>query len=296
MERAATSGVAAPLIADERAGKSDVPSADGPPEGGSKPRKGINSVETAFRVLKALEAAPSALPLKELARAADLTPSAAHHYLVSLIRIGAVEQRADGRYDLGGFALQLGITALFRSDSLEFARQVMQGFRDAVDEAIFFAVWGNSGPTIVRWLESSHPVTVEVRVGNAMPVLRSATGNVFLAWLPPALTAPFVERERVLRDRHPGDAGTFADPGAVERIRDEVRRVGFAKTEGGLIPTIGGLAVPVFDVEGHLAGALTTLGWLGQIDLRPDGEIVRALLSAADDLSKRLGYRPRPAA
>jgi DNA-binding IclR family transcriptional regulator len=280
---------------DERVGLLGFEDEGGSPEERDRPRKGINSVETAFRLLAALETAASALPLKELAREAGLTPSAAHHYLVSLIRIGAVEQREDGRYDLGRFALQLGITALLRMDGLEFARQVMQSFRDEVDEAIFFAVWGNLGPTIVRWVESSHPVTVEVRVGNVMPVLRSATGNVFLAWLPPAVTAPFVERERVMRERYPGDAGAFGDPGAVERIRDEVRRSGLAATEGGLTATIGALAAPVFEVEGRLAGALTTLGWLGQIDLRSTGPTARALQRAADDLSRRLGHRSPPA-
>jgi DNA-binding IclR family transcriptional regulator len=252
-----------------------------------RPRKGIASVETAFRVLSTLETAPAALPLKELAQAAGLTPSAAHHYLVSLVRIGAVEQREDGRYGLGEFALRLGITALFRIDSLEAARQAMDRFRDAVDEAIFFSVWGNAGPTIVRWTESSHPVAVGFRIGNVMPVLRSATGNVFLAWLPPSVTAPFVERERATT----GGEAEAADPDAIERLRDEVRRAGLARTEGGLTPTIGALAAPAFDIEGRLAGALTTLGWFGQIDLRANGAVARALQAAASDLSRSLGYR-----
>jgi DNA-binding IclR family transcriptional regulator len=105
------------------------------------------------------------------------------------------------------------------------------------------------------------------------------------------VTAPFIERERVMRERYPRDVGPLIDSDVVERVRAEVRRTGLAKIEGGLIPTIGGLAAPVFDVEGHLAGALTTIGWLGQIDLSPAGPIATALRKAAQDFSRKLGHR-----
>jgi hypothetical protein len=36
---------------------------------------------------------------------------------------------------------------------------------------------------------------------------------------------------------------------------------------------------------------LTTLGWLGQIDMRVNGRVARALQEAASDLSRSLGYR-----
>jgi DNA-binding IclR family transcriptional regulator len=49
---------------------------------------------------------------------------------------------------------------------------------------VFLAIWGNHGPTIVRWEESSEPVTLNVRVGSVMPLVTSATGRAFAAFMP----------------------------------------------------------------------------------------------------------------
>ena len=64
-----------------------------------------------------------------------------------------------------------------------------------VGEAVFLSVWGEHGPTIVRWEEISRAIAVNVRVGSTMPLLRSATGQVFGAFLPDEVTAPFVRPE-----------------------------------------------------------------------------------------------------
>jgi len=73
----------------------------------AKSQRGIQSVEIGLRVAKVLADSPGALQLKELAARAGLSPSKTHRYLVSLARGGLVQQ-VDGRYDLGGMALDFG--------------------------------------------------------------------------------------------------------------------------------------------------------------------------------------------
>src|ERR1700752_292873 len=53
-----------------------------------KPRRGIQSVEIAFRILSVMQGSQQAMALKDIAPQAGLTASAANNYRVSLVRIG----------------------------------------------------------------------------------------------------------------------------------------------------------------------------------------------------------------
>src|ERR1700755_405345 len=66
-----------------------------------KPRRGIQSVEIAFRILDVMQRSQQAMALKDIAPLADLTTSAANNYLVSLVRIGlAAADEEPGPYPL----------------------------------------------------------------------------------------------------------------------------------------------------------------------------------------------------
>lgn len=87
-----------------------------------KPRQGIQSIEVGARLLEALAFAPRSVMLRDLAAKADMSPSKAYRYLVSFIRMGLVAQEHDcGRYTLGSFSLQLGLSALARMEPVTLA-------------------------------------------------------------------------------------------------------------------------------------------------------------------------------
>jgi DNA-binding IclR family transcriptional regulator len=251
--------------------------------GGAKMQQGVRSVETGIALLKALAARPPVpVSLSDLAADAGMAPAKAHRYLVSLIRAGMVEQhRASGRYRLGGAALNIGLAALGALDVMRLAVEAMERLCEAIDETVLLAVWGNKGPVVVRWEEASRPITTNVRAGSVMPLLNSATGRVFSAFLPEALTRAMIADEAArapaLGERH---AAVLA----------ETRRHGLGRVDGDLLPGVAGLAAPVFDHQGDLVAVIATLGARGEFDATWDGATARALKEAAEALSRRLGY------
>ena len=87
-------------------------------------QRGIQSIEVGMRVLQALTEQRRALPLKDLARLADMPPAKAHPYLVSFMATGLVKQHPlTGHYELGPAALQMGLAALQQLDPLTEASQ-----------------------------------------------------------------------------------------------------------------------------------------------------------------------------
>nr|WKF58099.1 Transcriptional regulator KdgR [Paraburkholderia busanensis] len=267
---------------------------EGGEAGEEKLRSGIQSIEVGFRLLEVLTNEPRAMMLRDLAQRAGMSPAKAHRYLVSFLRLGVVAQDAlSGRYELGGFALQLGLARLARVDGVKLARIALAELRDRLDLTVGIAVWGNQGATMVHWMESSHPAKASLKLGDVMPLLSSATGLLFAAYLPASKTGAMLERE--LADaRHAAHLGGPRTREEVERVLAQVRQHQAARVEGMLLPTIHAFCMPVFDSTGDLALGLVALGHEGVFDIRWGGEIDTALRDCAHKLSYELGYSATP--
>jgi DNA-binding IclR family transcriptional regulator len=262
--------------------------------GEEKLRSGIQSIEVGFRLLDVLTREPRAMMLRDLAQRAAMSPAKAHRYLVSFLRLGVVSQDPlSGRYELGGFALQLGLARLARVDGVKLARIALAELRDRLDLTVGIAVWGNQGPTVVHWMESSHPAKASLKLGDVMPLLSSATGLLFAAYLPSSKTAAAIERE-LAESNHALHGEGPRTREAVARVLAEVRDHQAARVEGMLLPTIHAFCMPVFDSTGDLALGLIALGHEGVFDIRWGGEIDTALRDCAQKLSYELGYSPAP--
>ncbi|HZH55984.1 IclR family transcriptional regulator domain-containing protein [Yanghanlia caeni] len=255
-------------------------------------QRGIQSVETGFPLLAALVEAAQPLTLRDLSARAGMTSAKAHPYLVSFIRVGLVQQdAATGRYELGPFALQMGLVGLQRSHPVRTALPFVDALADEVGHTLGIAVLGSHGPTMVHIREARYPVHVNMRSGTVMSMLHTATGRVFVAWLEPGVAQHYIDREH-------DDENVLAsiDPPVrtqeeIARIAHEVRTAGIARALGNPLPGIDALSVPVFDHSGRLAMALTCLGPASLFDADPDGRIAQPLRACAARISQQLGYR-----
>jgi len=242
-------------------------------------RSGIHSIEVGTPLLLALADLPAAASLSDLAARAGITPSKAHRYLASFMRLGLVEQNAEtGRYDLGPAALTVGLAALRRLDPVRQGAAALRGLCDRLGETTVLTVWANKGPTIVGWEESDRPVTVNVRIGSVLPLTTSANGHIFLSWLPSAVTAPLVTAE-----------GASAQD--VAAVVARTRRDGLARVDGDLQAGIAALAAPVFGHDGRLQAAICIVAASRSLELSGSGAAATALRATADELTARLGGR-----
>jgi DNA-binding IclR family transcriptional regulator len=240
-----------------------------------------------MRLFKALAAASDPLMLKDLAAAARMPPAKAHRYLVSLSRAGLVEQNsATGLYDLGPFAVELGLSALGRLSPIATAEPFLEELRHTTGQTVALAVWGSQGPVIVRWLGVESPVAATLRVGSLMPLTRSATGLVFASFLPERVTGNLIKSE-LAENRRAG-----LKPRSREELSaaaSEVSSRGYALTSD-FIPGISGLAAPVFDHNRALVLALITLGYTAPF-MADRARIQSAVERVSRSLSNRLGWR-----
>jgi DNA-binding IclR family transcriptional regulator len=268
--------------------------ADGPQ------RAGIQSVEVGFDLLAALSRTDGALMLRDLAAAAGMSAAKAHRYLVSFQRLGLVVQDpVSTRYDLGPAALRLGLASLARLDGVKLARQRIDALLTDTGHTLAIAVWGNQGPTMVHWAEAPQTVPVTLRLGDVMPLLTSATGRCFAAFMGESTedarrVEPMLRAELAQLKKLPDTGRPLSDVprtwAEVQSLLAETRRRGMARVVHSLLPGVGGFCAPVFDAQGRMVLGLVVLGSVVTLDTGWDSPPAQILLRTARQLSADLGH------
>ncbi len=265
-----------------------------PPDDGaneSKRQRRIQSIEVGMRVLDALTVAAQPLPLKEIARAADMPPGKAHPYLVSFMNVGLVKQHPlTGLYELGPGALRLGLAALQQLDPVTEASQEAALLATSSDLSIALAVWGQLGPTVVRLDEPRYPLHVNLRVGTVMSLFNTITGRVFATYLPEKMVRTMLEDEH---RRVVGGPSTDFDSPEVQQLLAEIRAVGMGRGISMPQPGVNTLCAPVFGADGKIALVMTMIGPQGVFDASIDSVAGHQLREHARRASQRLGHTPK---
>jgi len=253
-------------------------------------RQGIQSIEVGFRLLDVLAKNNRPMMLRDIAKGAGMAAAKAHRYLVSFMRIGIVEQDAGtGRYDLGAYALELGLSGLGRLDPVRLAGVILENLCEEIHETVALAVWGTHGATIVRIVDAGGPITVTLRPGAVLSLTRSATGRAFAAFC----RSPFLKKMIDKELREQADSSKTAITTCrrqLEKTLTEIRERGLARASGSLTPGINGFSAPVYDHSGQMVAAITSLGTIGEFDVEWESQTAQRMLAAATELSHRLGY------
>lgn len=245
-------------------------------------RKGVQSVEHGARLLEALIQARAALPLKLIAERAAMSPSMAHRYLASFIRVDLVRQDpVSGYYDLSTLSLRLGLAALNRSDFIQTADDEMKALVARVQVDGHISVWGDYGPTIVRLQHMVRPILTNERLGGVLPLLTSAAGLIFLAYEPREVSAALLKAERA--------AGGLPKMKDIEHRIAQVRRDGFATIDGLILSDLRAIAAPVLDSEDQLVATISLVSNRAELVDLPN-PVADDFLETGRRISRRLGW------
>jgi len=212
-------------------------------------RSGVQSIEIGGDLLEAMVRLNVPATLSDLAKASGLPPAKAHRYLTSLCEIGlAMQHAANGLYALGPLALRMGLVAITQHDIVERAYELLAELCDSFHTSGHLSVWSDVGPVVIRSAHGGPPVISPVAVGTLLPLKRSASGLVYLSFMPETATEP------AARAQAP-DTGWNEIP--LDTLRERTVSAGYALASGQYIPGLSAIALPIFNHDKTLAAAIT---------------------------------------
>lgn len=169
----------------------------GRPRAKNRTPLGIQAVETALDIFQRVIESDGGASLSSLSRQTGMQPSKLHRYLVSLVKYGYLSQSdVTGVYDLGIGVRKLGVAAFNRFDEMKVIGDAIYRFALERDCTLFHYIWTEMGPTLINVEFGNHRLPVALRVGSTLPLSGSASGRMFLAYLPVSTTAAVLKKER----------------------------------------------------------------------------------------------------
>jgi DNA-binding IclR family transcriptional regulator len=247
-------------------------------------RKGIQSVEHGIKLLELFINSKEPLPLKSLAKLSGMSPSMAHRYLTSFIRSDLVRQDPiSGHYDLGTFALRLGMAALNRANLIQIADDEFRQLVSRVNVDGHLSVWGDYGVTIVRVHNRHVPILSDLRLGTVLPLFDSAAGRVFLAFHKQGATKP-VLKSQLAQIEEPKPSAQ-----EISAVAEQVRKDGFAWIDGQVFHSYRAIAAPIFDTQGALQAVMSLVSNQAALVKFPNSTLTD-LIETAKRTSKRIGW------
>lgn len=251
------------------------------------------SIQTVVNALHALEAFEGRhdVGVSELSRKLGLHKNNVFRVLATLEQHNYIEQVADNdRYRLGPACQRLGRAFRETRGIGNEAPGYVAEVAERLGESAHVAVREGGAVRHLYGVEGTARVRTGVRVGDSLPVHCTALGKVLVGCAPLYVMQDF-DREAMSQ----GELERYTDATIVDREKfiDHLRGVatqGWALDLGEWDQEIACAAVPVFDGDGVLAGALSVSGpalRLDQSDL--EARVVPILQEVAQRLSRSLG-------
>ena len=213
---------------------------------------GVQSVDRALRLLKAVAASEAPSSAQELAQRCDVNRSTAWRLLATLETHGLVERDAvTGRYVVGYAAFQ--IASAEDHDALaRRLRPLLERTAEATGEIVTLAIAKRFGLVYVDQADPPGPPSPDWS-GRHLPLHATSSGKVFLAWLPADELAAVLPSTL---ERFTG--ATIVDQAVLDRELEGVRRNGYASCLGEYEDYSNGVSAAVFDT-GHRPVAIVNI-------------------------------------
>jgi IclR family KDG regulon transcriptional repressor len=229
----------------------------------------VRAVERAMQILSAFGGEHAERGISEIAQATGLHKATAHRIMMTLHNGGFLERAPDGeRFRLGIRVVELGLGALRGLDLRQAAFPYMQQLVERFDETCDLGIYDRGMVLYVEVVHSQHSLTIAARVGRRLPAYCTASGRVFLAFLPPDVVEPVLSSPMT-----PCTAKTVTSPAKLREELEATRQRGYALDDEEFEEGIRAVSAPIRNIDGNVIAALSM------------PEIVDALVQTANTIS-----------
>lgn len=222
--------------------------------------------------------------LSELAASMDMSKSTLLRLIEPLRDAQLVERAPDGRYRVGVGAVTLGGAYLAGLDIRDEARPILEQLARETGETLHLLVYGRGQVTYIEKIDGPSSIQMASRVGDRMPAYSTASGKVFLAYLPDAHFEQAVAAGMPARTRN-----TITSRELLRKELEKTRERGFGFDDIENEPDIRCVSVPVFDNGGKIVAAISISGLAARICGTRIPELANIGQRGAEELSRRLG-------
>lgn len=247
----------------------------------------VRVLDRAMQVLSCFDDKNPERGVSEVAQILGLHKATVHRIMVTLLNGGYLERASDGeKYRLGIHLAEMGLIAVRRLDFRREAIPHMHALQERFGENCDLSIFSRGEVLYLEVVQSRHALRIAARPGQRLPAYCTASGKVFLAFLPSGevdalLSEPLIRHtEKTITSR--------------ERLVEELEKVrarGYAYDDGEYEVGVRAVAAPIRNSSDRVIAVLGVPGPATRMDAERAAEIADALIAAADDVSAHMGWQ-----
>jgi IclR family pca regulon transcriptional regulator len=250
------------------------------------------SLERGLAILGCFTPTRPVLGIADLADELGMSRSTTHRYVITLARLGYLEQGARRKYSLALRVTDLGIATMSTTGLAEHAHFYLEELCARTGFTVSVAVLDGPELLLVDRLRGARRgqslIDLGLASGSRLPVYCTAAGKLLLANLPDQLQREWLAELQLTKHA----PNTIRSKTALRQQLQRIRETSLAVADEELAPSLYAIAAPIRASSREVVAAAEMTAHSSIIPLE---ELVDALgphlISTADRISARLGYR-----
>jgi IclR family transcriptional regulator, acetate operon repressor len=232
----------------------------------------VRSMQRVVAILESVAGSRGAATPARVSNEIELSLSTVSRIMRDLAEEQMLDRLDDGSYLLGSRIFTLVRDARAGGDAMTTIHRVLAELRDRTGETASLNVRRDDTRVCIASVDSRHELRRIVPVGDAIPLVGTATGHVLMAELGAAEQTALIDRSRAAAARVE----------LLAQLRETAAR-GWAVQADGLLAGVTGVAVPVRAGE-RVVAAVTLSG----PTTRMPADVVEKLLPDLEDAARRI--------
>ena len=253
----------------------------------------VGVISKVFRILEAIQGAPSGLPLKSICDLTRINKSTAHRFLKHMERDGYLMHTESGVYLIGPRLAQMAARVNHRATLQAAAQPILWELWKSTRETVNLAVLDQATVLYVDVLESPHEFRLSSRVGTRRQLHATALGKALAAFLPEE------QIEGILGaiTFQPLTPKTIMNLVQLRQELQKIRQRGYAVDDEETTLGARCVSAPILGAGQEALAAISVSGPTTRIAPSQVAALALAVLQAAAAISAAMGFpRSEPAA
>ena len=245
----------------------------------------VRTVRVTVQVLDALAGFREPARITDLAQRLNMTLPRVSRHVATLRSLGFIEKAEPlEAYRLGAKLFSLGQAALQQNSLASVAHPYLLKLRDQVRKTVLLSTPAPGGTAVLMCLDSGEPTTIVVQPGTLLEFPQSPAARVVSAFTvnsgdgsgSSAMAQALMDYAQVSRKQ-------------LEAKIEQILRDYYDFSPDARNTGIGAVAVPVFNHQNRIAGAISIVAPTATLGNHADPQLVSASQACASRISKALG-------
>ena len=246
----------------------------------------VKSLQKAIDILDELSCARNGLTLSEISKRCGYPKSTVHALASTMRDRGLIRQLPDGSYALGIRLFEYGSAVSRAFDISDLARPYLESLSSLTGANSVITMLDGDSAVSLDYAVSPSGVQIMPELGVRLPLHCTSQGKLMLAYLPKRTSDSLLKTAVLI----PYTPHTVTDTDSLRHGLAAVRENGYAVEDGEYKIGLRSVSAPVFDNEGAVRYALTTVGFFRRAVSEDFLSAVRDTVAQARKLSAALGY------